>query len=211
VDAVFVLYDRMTALDLVGPYEVLAAHPAVTPHFVAARPGKVRCDNGLTLHADTGFAGAPDPDLIVVPGSSHWRAALDDEEMVGWLAAAHPLATWTASVCTGSTLLAKAGILTGRRATCHWAVRDTLADYGVQPVAERVVVDGDVITGAGVSAGIDMALTLAATLWGEEVAKTIQLGLEYDPQPPFRSGSPEQADPRTVAAVLGGLSAVSAG
>lgn len=205
MDTVFVLYENMTALDLIGPYEVLAAHPAVTPHFAAARPGDVRCDNGLTLRADVSFAGAPDPDLIVVPGSSRWRAALADDELIGWLAAAHPAATWTASVCTGSTLLGRAGILTGRRATSHWAVRDTLAGYGAVPCAERVVIDGDVITGAGVSAGIDLALTLAATLWGDPVAQALQLALEYDPQPPFRSGTPEQAGPETVAAVLGAL------
>jgi transcriptional regulator GlxA family with amidase domain len=174
---------------------------------VASRVGSVRCDNDLTLHAGVTFDGAPDPDLIVVPGSSRWRTALDDDELICWLAAAHPAATWTTSVCTGSTLLARAGILAGRRATSHWLVRDTLAAYGAVVSAERVVVDGDVITCAGVSAGIDMALTLAASLWGEPAAGAIQLALEYDPQPPFDNGSPETARPELVAAVRAALGA----
>jgi transcriptional regulator GlxA family with amidase domain len=207
VDAAFVLYDQMTALDLVGPYEILAGHPQVAPHFVASRIGTVRCDNGITLYADATFDELPNPDLIVVPGSSHWRTALDNDELIGWLAAVHPAATRTISVCTGSTLLAKAGILAGRRATSHWTVRDTLAAYGAVVSTERVVIDGDVITCAGVSAGIDMGLTLAASLWGESTASAIQLALEYDPQPPFDNGSPEKARPEIVAAVRAALSA----
>jgi transcriptional regulator GlxA family with amidase domain len=207
VDAVFVLYDQMTALDLVGPYEVLAGHPQVTPHFVASRIGSLRCDNGLTLYAGATFDEVPAPDLIVVPGSSHWRTALDDDELISWLAVVHPAAAWTTSVCTGSTLLAKAGILAGRRATSHWAVRDTLAAEGAVVSTERVVIDGDVITCAGVSAGIDMSLTLAAALWGEPTATAIQLALEYDPEPPFDNGSPEKARPEIVAAVRAALGA----
>lgn len=205
MNAVFVLYENMTALDLVGPYEVLAGHPQVTPYFVAARAGAVRCDSGLTLHPDATFAELPDPELVVVPGSSQWLAALDDDELISWLAAAHTSATWVTSVCTGSTLLAKAGILAGRRATSHWVARDSLAADGAIVSTERVVVDGNVVTCAGVSAGIDMALTLAATLWGEQAAMAIQLGLEYDPQPPFDSGSPEKAPPAIVAAVRAAL------
>ncbi len=207
LDAAFVLYDQMTALDLVGPYEVLSSHPRVTPHFVAGRVGSVRCDNGLTLCAEVAFDEAPDPDLVIVPGSSRWRSALDDRELVGWLAAVYPAATWTTSVCTGSTLLAKASILAGRRATSHWAVRDALAGYGAVVSTERVVIDGDVITCAGVSAGIDMALALAAAVWGEAGAEAIQLALEYDPQPPFDSGAPEKARPEIVAAVRAALGA----
>lgn len=207
MDAAFVLYDQMTALDLVGPYEVLAGHPQVAPHFVASRIGTVRCDNGITLYADATFDELPNPDLIVVPGSSHWRTALDNDELISWLAAVHPAATRTISVCTGSTLLAKAGILAGRRATSHWTVRDALAAYGAVVSTDRVVIDGDVITCAGVSAGIDMGLTLAASLWGESTASAIQLALEYDPQPPFDNGSPEKARPEIVAAVRAALSA----
>ncbi|GAA1178648.1 DJ-1/PfpI family protein [Pseudonocardia alaniniphila] len=199
MNAAFVLYDNLTALDIVGPYEVLAGHSEVTPHFVAARAGKVRCDNGLTLHADFAFDDVPAPDLIVVPGSSQWRSALDDEVLIAWLASVHKTATWTTSVCSGSTLLAKAGILAGRRATSHWAVVDTLAADGAVVCNDRVVVDGNVITAAGVSAGIDMGLTLAATLFGEMTARTIQLAIEYDPEPPFDSGSPRTAPPEAVA------------
>ncbi len=207
MNVAFVLYDKMTALDIIGPYEALAGHPQVRPYFVAARAGGVRCDNGLTLQADVGFEEMPRPELIVVPGSSHWRRALEDETLIAWLAATCPTAERTVSVCSGSTLLAKAGILTGRPATTHWVVREVLAAYGAIVSTERVVVDKDVITCAGVSAGIDMALTLAARLWGEPTAKTIQLALEYDPQPPFDSGSPDKAAPETIAAVRALLTA----
>ncbi|WP_406315183.1 DJ-1/PfpI family protein [Streptosporangium sp. NBC_01639] len=202
MDVAFILYDQMTALDIIGPYEVLAGHPQVRPYFVAAQAGGVRCDNGLTLQADVGFDEMPQPELIVVPGSSRWHRALENETLIAWLAATCPTAgCTTVSVCSGSTLLAKAGILAGRPATTHWAVRDVLAAYGAIVSTERVVIDKDVITCAGVSAGIDMALTLAARLWGEPTAKVIQLSLEYDPQPPFDSGSPDKAAPETIAAV----------
>ncbi|OLF16137.1 DJ-1/PfpI family protein [Actinophytocola xanthii] len=202
MDTAFVLYDELTALDLVGPYETLAAHASVRAHFVADRVGPVRADNGLTLHADTAFDELPRPDLIVVPGSSRWRDALANTALVSWLRSASPTATWTTSVCTGSLLLAEAGLLTGRPATTHWGVHDVLAAYGVEVRDERVVRDGRLITAAGVSAGIDMGLTLAASLWGEEVARVVQLMLEYDPQPPFDSGSPARATPETLAAAV---------
>jgi transcriptional regulator GlxA family with amidase domain len=206
VRTAFVLYDQMTALDVVGPYEVLAGHPAVAAHYVAAEVGPIRCDNGLVLHADTTFEQLPDPDLIVVPGSSRWRAALEDRRLIDWLATAHSAASHITSVCTGSTLLGRAGLLAGRRATSHWVTRDSLTGYGAIATAERVVVDGNLITGAGVSAGIDMALVLAAQLWGETAARAIQLALEYDPHPPFDSGSPDRATPAladTIRTLLG--------
>ncbi|ASU83921.1 glutamine amidotransferase [Nocardiopsis gilva YIM 90087] len=202
MDIAFVLYPGMTALDLTGPYEVLAPNPGVRAHFVAATPGPVTCDSGMVITAGSALGDLPRPDVIVVPGGSGWRAALDNEtELVAWLAAAYPHATWTTSVCTGSTLLAKAGILTGRPATTHWSVRDVLADLGATVSTERVVIDGDVVTAAGVSAGIDMGLRLAAEVWGEETAQRIQLVLEYDPQPPFDTGSVDSAPPEMVEAV----------
>ncbi|MBV9847910.1 MAG: DJ-1/PfpI family protein [Kutzneria sp.] len=201
MDIAFVLYEHMTALDLVGPYEVLASHPEARPRFVADHVGAIRCDNGLTLCSDTTFDVVPTPELIVVPGSSHWRAVLDDRTLVDWLASVHTKATWTTSVCTGATLLAKAGMLAGRPATTHWLARDVLAALGAVVSTDRVVFDGDVVTCAGVSAGIDMALALAATLWGEQTARAIQLGIEYDPQPPFDSGSPDKASAEMVASV----------
>ncbi|HEX2130384.1 MAG TPA: DJ-1/PfpI family protein [Actinophytocola sp.] len=200
MDIAYVLYDDLTALDVVGPYEALG-HPSVTPRFVADRVGPVRADNGLVLHADTAFADLPRPDVIVVPGSSRFeQALLANTALVEWLAAAHPTATRTASVCSGSTLLAKAGVLAGRSATTHWAVRDLLASLGAVVRPDRVVRDGSVITAAGVSAGIDLGLVLAAELWGDDAARLVQLLLEYDPEPPFDSGSPEKASPETLAA-----------
>ena len=194
MDAAFVLYEQMTALDLVGPYEMLAANPEITPHFVAERHGPVRADSGLQFNATATFDELPRPDLIVVPGSSHWRSILESSDaLVAWLAAAHPTATWTTSVCTGSTLLAKAGILIGRPATTHWLAREVLADLGADARVERVIIDGDVVTAAGVSAGLDMGLTLVAELFDDDRAKLIQLVTEYDPQPPFDTGSPEKA------------------
>lgn len=201
LDIAFVLYDNLTALDLVGPYETLSWHPAATPHFVAEQTGPVYTDNGLVMHATTTFADLAAPDVIVVPGSSRFVDALEDTVLLDWLRAAHPHATWTASVCTGSTLLAKAGILTGRPATTHWGARELLGSLGAVVSHERVVIDGSVITGAGVSAGIDLGLTLSAEIWGEEAARAVQLMLEYDPRPPFDSGSPDKAGPELMAKV----------
>ncbi|PKW19921.1 DJ-1/PfpI family protein [Saccharopolyspora spinosa] len=202
MDIAFALYDKFTALDLIGPYETLAGHPDVTPHFVAGDLSTVRCNSGLPIQPTTTFAELDRPDVVVVPGSPAWRAALDDEALVSWLAAVHPSTTWTTSVCTGSLLLAKSGALAGKRATTHWTTREALAELGAEVATERVVFDGKVVTGAGVSAGIDMALSLAAELWGEDTAKMIQLMLEYDPQPPFDTGSPEKAGPALVATAL---------
>ncbi|MFG1998555.1 DJ-1/PfpI family protein [Spirillospora sp. NPDC048911] len=199
MDAAFVLYDRMTALDLVGPYEMLAQHPEINAHFVGARRGPVRADAGLELNATTTFDELPQPDLIVVPGSGFWSAVLEENDaLVAWLAAAHPNATWTTSVCTGATLLAKAGILAGRPATTHWLARDLLGELGAVVSTDRVVVDGDVMTAAGVSAGLDMGLTLVARLFDEAQAMVVQLFTEYDPQPPFNAGSAEKAPAEVV-------------
>jgi putative intracellular protease/amidase len=188
------IYDRFTALDAVGPYEVLSRLPGATVHFVAAEPGLKRTETEmLALSADLALDDLPDPDIVVVPGGYGTRALLDDAQMVGWVRRAHETSEWTTSVCTGSLLLAAAGILDGLEATTHWMLLDKLGELGATPVSRRVVEQGKVITAAGVSSGIDMALVLAAHVAGDDVARAIQLGIEYDPEPPFDSGSPSKA------------------
>jgi transcriptional regulator GlxA family with amidase domain len=198
----FLIFDRITALDAIGPYEVLSRLPGAELSFVAKEPGLKRTDTGrLGLNADLAISELPDPDLVLVPGGEGNRPLLEDDEVLDWLRTAHEGTTWTTSVCTGSLVLGAAGILEGKRATSHWAFRDRLRDYGAEPSSERVVIDGKVVTAAGVSAGIDMALTLAARDVGEEFAQAVQLGIEYDPQPPFDAGTPEKAAPEIVEAV----------
>ncbi len=196
------LFDRLTALDAVGPYEVLSRLPDATVTFVAERPGLVRTDTGyLGLNADTALDEIPRPDVLLVPGGPGQGALMDDGPVHEWLRGAHEHSTWTASVCTGSLILAAAGLLTGRRATTHWAALEELDRLGADVVRERFVFDGKLVTAAGVSAGIDMALALAARIAGDQVAQAIQLGIEYDPHPPFRAGSPDTAPAEIVEAV----------
>jgi putative intracellular protease/amidase len=193
------IYDRFTALDAVGPYEVLSRLPGATVHFVAVEPGLKRTETKmLSLSADLALDDLPDPEIIVVPGGYGTRALIEDEQMVGWLQRAHETSEWTTSVCTGSLLLAAAGILDGLEATTHWLEYDLLSRLGARPVSRRVVEQGKVITAAGVSSGIDMALVLAARVAGDDVARAIQLGIEYDPEPPFDSGSPSKAGAEIV-------------
>jgi putative intracellular protease/amidase len=202
MDIAIPLFDRVTALDAVGPYEVLSRLPGATVRFVAAEPGpKTTETKMLTLIADESLHDVPQPDVIVVPGGIGTRALVADEQLIGWVRRAHETSTWTTSVCTGALILAAAGLLDGLNATTHWAARDTLADLGAVPVPERVVRQGKIITAAGVSAGIDMALFLAAQIAGDQVAQAIQLGIEYDPQPPFDCGSLEKAPAEIVALV----------
>jgi putative intracellular protease/amidase len=193
------IFDGLTALDAVGPYEVLSRLPDAELTFVAEAPGPYRTENGmLALTADASYADLPDPDVLVVPGGFGTRALLDHTPTLRWLRTAHETSTWTTSVCTGSLLLGAAGLLVGVRATTHWLELETLRRFGAEPVDERVVIEGKIITGAGVSAGIDMALTLAARLAGDDIGQAIQLGIEYDPQPPFRSGSTATAPPEIL-------------
>jgi putative intracellular protease/amidase len=193
------LFDRVTALDAVGPYEVLSRIPGARVGFVAAEPGPKRTDTRmLALTADLAFDELPNPDIILVPGGHGTRALLDDEEFVGYVRRAHETSQWTTSVCTGSLVLAAAGILDGLDATTHWMEYELLEQLGARPTGRRVVRQGKVFTAAGVSSGIDMALELAAEVTHPEVAKAIQLGIEYDPQPPFDAGSPEKAGPDLV-------------
>ena len=197
-----VLYDRFTALDAIGPYEVLSRLPGARVTFVAERAGPVRTDSGmLTLIAERSLADIPHPDILLVPGGPGEVAARAGGAVLDWVRAADESSTWTTSVCTGSLILAAAGLLQGRRATSHWLAMDALAALGATPVSERVVFDGKIVTAAGVSAGIDMARTFAAEIAGEGVAQAIQLGIEYDPQPPFNAGSPERAPAEIVALV----------
>ncbi len=193
------LFDRLTALDAIGPYEILSRLPDTETVFVAAEPGPKRTDTGaLALLADRSLEEVPSPDLLIVPGGAGTRPMLTDEPVLEWLRSVHDKTRWTTSVCTGSLALGAAGILDGKRATCHWLHLERLREFGAEPTADRVVEDGKVITAAGVSAGIDMGLHLAALQAGEETAQAIQLGIEYDPQPPFDAGSPAKAHPDLV-------------
>ena len=198
------IFEKVTALDAIGPYEVLSRLPDTELVFVSTEVGPLRTDTGrLGLHADATLEDVPEPDVVLVPGGEGNRPLMEDERVLGWLRHAHEHTTWTTSVCTGSLVLGAAGILEGKRATSHWVYRDSLTEYGAEPVAERFVEDGKVMTAAGVSAGIDMALTLVARLFDENVAKAVQLGIEYDPAPPFDSGSPEKAAPELVELIRG--------
>jgi putative intracellular protease/amidase len=184
------IFDRFTALDAVGPYEVLSRLPDARVRFVAQEPGPKQTETGmLSLTAEAALEDVPSPDVLVVPGGFGTRPLMKDEAMLDWIRGVHETSQWTTSVCTGSLLLAAAGLLDGLEATSHWGALDVLAQYGAKPTQRRVVEQGKIITAAGVSSGIDMALTLAARIAGEEIAQAIQLGIEYDPQPPFDSGS----------------------
>ncbi|HEY7366237.1 MAG TPA: DJ-1/PfpI family protein [Methylomirabilota bacterium] len=199
MDIAIPIFDGITALDAIGPYEVLSRLPDARTRFVAIAPGTYRTDNRqLALVADEPLAAVPHPEIVLVPGGFGTRALMTEPRMLDWLRAAHATSQWTTSVCTGSLLLAAAGILKGLEATTHWMSLERLAEFGARPVSRRVVEQGKVITAAGVSSGIDMALTLAARIAGDEVAQTIQLGIEYDPQPPFSAGSPRTAPPQVV-------------
>ncbi|HEV7941772.1 MAG TPA: DJ-1/PfpI family protein [Solirubrobacteraceae bacterium] len=196
------IFDGFTALDAVGPYEVLSRLPGAQVSFIAEQAGAKIADTGmLSLLATSTLHELPHPDVLVVPGGPGVRDLLDHRPLLDWLAAADEHSSWTASVCTGSLLLAAAGLLDGRRATGHWLEMDALHKLGAQPVSERVVAEGKLLTSAGVSAGIDMGLALAAQIAGEQVAMAIQLAIEYDPQPPFDSGSPARAPEEVVQAV----------
>ena len=190
------LYDRFTALDAVGPYEVLWRLPGARVRWIGAEARPYATDRGLQLVAEATFDDVPAPDVLVVAGGTGTRDALGDQRLVDWIRAAHATSTWTTSVCTGALLLGAAGVLDGLRATTHWAYMDDLARYGAEATSERVVAQGKVVTSAGVSSGIDMALSLAAEIAGTDVAQAIQLRIEYDPMPPFDTGSVAKAPER---------------
>ena len=204
----FLLYEGFTPLDAVGPYQVLAAMPGAAPIFVAEQAGPVRSDSGCEITARQTLAETVRPDIVVVPGSlASFTRMMRHQPVLSWLQDTAGHAEYVTSVCTGSLLLAAAGLLRRRKATTHWAARGLLAGLGVTVVPDRVVDTGQVITAAGVSAGIDMALHLARRIRGDDTARAIQLAIEYDPAPPFGSGSAEKARPETAVAVLAGLAA----
>jgi transcriptional regulator GlxA family with amidase domain len=200
VEVAILLFDGITALDAVGPYEALALLPEAHVRFVATERGAKRAarNGSLALVADHTLSEVSRPDIIVVPGGPGEETIRRDANVLGWLRSAHQTSRWTTSVCTGALTLAAAGFLDGVEATTHWSSMDDLAALGAKPVPERVVVRGKVITAAGVSAGIDMALRLAQLEAGDDIAMAIQLILEYDPQPPFDAGSLEKAPPHVV-------------
>jgi putative intracellular protease/amidase len=200
------LFPQVTTLDAIGPYAVLALLPQAEVVFAAATSGPVTDDGGnAVLHAPAAFADVDGCDILVVPGGPGARALLTDEETLTFVRRMSATARWTTSVCTGALLLGAAGLLRGRRATTHWAQTHRLAEFGATHVPERVVADGTVVTAAGVSAGIDMALTLAARHTDRTTAEAIQLLLEYDPRPPFSAGSPASAPPAAHERLRAGL------
>ncbi|WP_260981279.1 DJ-1/PfpI family protein [Curtobacterium pusillum] len=196
----FLLFPDLTQLDLTGPAQVLTRVPGARVEYVAATLDPVPSDCGLALVPTTTIADASPADVLVVPGGDGAFDAMLDPEVIGFVRREADRATWVTSVCTGAFVLGAAGLLAGKRATTHWASKPMLAAFGAQPVDDRVVDDGSVVTAAGVSAGIDMALWLAAELAGQPAAEAIQLQIEYDPQPPFDAGSATRADTRIVTA-----------
>jgi transcriptional regulator GlxA family with amidase domain len=197
-EVVILLYDNMTALDAIGPYEVLRCVPGVRVRFAAKTAGLVRTDAGLQmLNADAALADISQADILIVPGGDA-RGPIGDPDVLDWIRRIHATSRWTTSVCVGSLILGAAGILKGLKATSHWNAAGDLRYFGAEPAAERFVREGKIMTAAGVSAGLDMALQLVALEFGEAMAKTIQLVIEYDPHPPFQGGSIGTAAPETV-------------
>jgi len=192
------LFPDITQLDMTGPYEVFTKFPEAQVHLVWKSLDPVTANGGMRIMPTTTFAACPQLDLVCVPGGPGMNALLNDEETLSFLQGQAKGARYVTSVCTGALVLGAAGLLKGKRAATHWMSRDMLKAFGAMPVAERVVVDGKVITGGGVTAGIDFALTVAADAFGEDLAKAIQLGIEYDPKPPFAAGSPDGAGPAIV-------------
>jgi len=193
------LFPDITQLDMTGPYEVFIKFPDAKVHLVWKTKAPVTAGGGMQITPTVTFADCPPLDLICVPGGAGMNPLLNDAETLDFIRRQARGARYVTSVCTGALVLGAAGLLKGKRAATHWMSREMLAAFGATPVAERVVIDGNVITGGGVTAGIDFALTVAAEAFGPDLAKSIQLGIEYDPHPPFDAGSPERADAALVA------------
>ncbi|HNS54207.1 MAG TPA: DJ-1/PfpI family protein [Syntrophales bacterium] len=192
------LFDDVTALDAVGPYEVLSRIPGATVTWTASTPGPKKAKGGLTLLADGRLEDVPSPQIVLVPGGAGVDKTMQDPAVIRWIRAVHETSRFTTAVCTGALILGQAGLLRGLKATTHWNYRERLAAFGTDVLAERVVREGKIVTAAGVSAGIDMALRLVQWVAGDRAAQAIQLGIEYDPDPPFDAGSPEKAAPEIV-------------
>lgn len=204
------IYENFTQLDLVGPLEVLSLLPNAEIRIAATQRGVIWADNGvLPVIAPFDVDDIETADVLLIPGGTGTVAALEDARLVDAVRRIDKGTRWTTSVCTGSLLLGAAGLLAGRKATTHWAMMEALGEQGADPVSQRWVEDGKFITAAGVSAGIDMALYLAAKLAGDDTAKAIQLAIEYDPAPPFTAGSPASAGPEVITAVAGGQTALN--
>ncbi len=194
----FLLFPNITQLDLTGPHEVLSKLPGAKVHLIWKSLEPVKAVGGMMIVPDTTLAACPQLDLICVPGGPGMTGLMVDNEVLDFLRKQAAGARYITSVCTGSLVLGAAGLLKGKRAATHWMLMEVLPTLGAIPVSERVVQDGNIITGGGVTAGIDFGLKVAAEVAGEEVAKSIQLQIEYDPQPPFNSGHPRSADPTLV-------------
>jgi cyclohexyl-isocyanide hydratase len=192
------IFPEITQLDMTGPYEVFIKFPDARVHLVWKTRDPVTAGGGMQILPTTTFADCPQLDLICVPGGAGMNPLLNDAETLDFIRRQAGSARYVTSVCTGALVLGAAGLLKGRRAATHWMSREMLAAFGATPVAERVVIDGNVITGGGVTAGIDFALAVCGETFGADLARAIQLGIEYDPNPPFNSGSPERADPALV-------------
>jgi len=203
------IFPRLTQLDMTGPHEVLARVPNTKVLLVAQSMAPVKTDRGMEIVPTTTIADCPQLDLIMVPGGPGQQDLMEDQAVLEFLRKQARGAKYVTSVCTGSLVLGAAGLLKGKRATCHWAAIDHLKLLGAIPTSERVVTDGNVITGAGVASGIDFALAVAAVLEGEEVARQIQLQIEYDPAPPFNTGSPKTAPAEMLALLRSRLAALN--
>jgi cyclohexyl-isocyanide hydratase len=195
------LFPNLTQLDLTGPYEVLSRLPGAETLLLAKTLDPVESEHGLAILPQRRLVDCPALDLVLVPGGPGINPLIEDAEVLDFLRGAAATARWVVGVCTGALVLGAAGLLRGRRATTHWLSRELLPAFGAEPVAERVVTDGKFVTGGGVTAGIDVALVVAAMVAGREAAEAIQLAIEYDPAPPFAAGSPEKADPAILARV----------
>ncbi len=208
MEIVFLFYEGMTALDAVGPHEILSRLPGAKVYRVAKKAGPIRTDSGLIITADSSFSDISHADLLFVPGAGNAMTLRQYPEILEWLRLIHKKTIWTTSVCTGSLILGAAGLLNGLKATTHWTALDRLPAFGATPISARVVEDGKIMTAAGVSAGLDMALTLAEKIAGPIFAQALQLGIEYDPKPPFDVGSPEKANPAIRDAVRSRLTSL---